>query len=237
MHHILDAAPEHCSRPNPFLCKKMNPMQVVILCSNAQKSELMNNTAELAADIIWIDEPAQMTEFTSAGCFIDLLFDNTPGRVSLLSALAPSLVVVSSVAETCAQLGGSLIRINGWNTFLSSSLVEAACLDESHKAGVEAAFSLFQKNIEWVDDIPGFITPRIVSAIINEAYFALEDGVSTKAEIDVAMKLGTAYPYGPFEWAQRIGLNNIVTMLQQLAAEQPRYAPCSLLVTEAKHTS
>jgi 3-hydroxybutyryl-CoA dehydrogenase len=75
-----------------------------------------------------------------------------------------------------------------------------------------------------------------VSAIINEAYFALEDGVSTKGEIDVAMKLGTAYPYGPFDWAQKIGLNNIATLLQQLAAEQPRYAPCSSLIAEVKPT-
>jgi 3-hydroxyacyl-CoA dehydrogenase len=42
--------------------------------------------------------------------------------------------------------------------------------------------------------------------IINEAYFALEDNVSTKAETDIAMKLGTNYPYGPFEWGQLIGL-------------------------------
>ncbi|HEY0058857.1 MAG TPA: 3-hydroxyacyl-CoA dehydrogenase family protein [Flavisolibacter sp.] len=212
-------------------------MQVVILCSSAQKSELTGGTAEPAAGVVWIDEPAQFSESTGAGCFIDLLFDNTPERISTLSALLPGLVVVHSVSETCARLGASFVRVNGWNTFLSSSIVEAACLDEGKKAGVEVAFGLLQKGIEWIDDIPGFITPRIVSAIINEAYYALEDGVSTKAEIDVAMKLGTAYPYGPFDWAQRIGLNNIVTLLQQLAIEQPRYAPCSLLVAEAKHTT
>lgn len=212
-------------------------MQVVILCSSAQKSELLSNTAEPAAEVVWIGEPTQFSAFTGAGCFIDLLFDNTPEHISTLSALSPRLVVVHSVTDTCARLGASFVRINGWNTFLSSSIIEAACLDEEQKAGVEAAFQLFEKNIEWTGDIPGFVTPRIVSAIINEAYFAIEDGVSTKAEIDVAMKLGTAYPYGPFDWAQRIGVKNIVALLQQLATEQPRYAPCGSLVSEAKHTS
>ena len=48
-------------------------------------------------------------------------------------------------------------------------------------------------------DIPGFISARVVSMIINEAYFALEEEVSSKEEIDTAMKLGTNYPYGPFD--------------------------------------
>ena len=212
-------------------------MQVVILCSSAQKSELIASTAEPAAEIIWIDELAQFSEFTPADCFIDLLFENTSERISTLSALLPGLVVVHSVQHTCARLGATFVRINGWNTFLSSAIIEAACLDEEKKAGTEKAFKLLGRRIEWTGDITGFITPRVVSAIINEAYFALEDGVSTKTEIDVAMKLGTAYPYGPFDWAVRIGLNNIAPLLQQLATEQPRYEPCNLLVNEANLTS
>ena len=43
--------------------------------------------------------------------------------------------------------------------------------------------------------------------IINEAYFTWEAGTSTKEEIDIAMKLGTGYPYGPFEWGEKIGLS------------------------------
>jgi 3-hydroxybutyryl-CoA dehydrogenase len=72
--------------------------------------------------------------------------------------------------------------------------------------------------------------------IINEAYFALADDVSTKEEIDIAMKMGTAYPYGPFEWGNKIGLQNIVTLLQKLSVQQPRYAPCELLVHQANRS-
>jgi 3-hydroxybutyryl-CoA dehydrogenase len=69
--------------------------------------------------------------------------------------------------------------------------------------------------------------------IINEAYFALSEGVSTKAQINIAMKLGTAYPYGTFEWSERIGLQNIASLLLKLSRQQKRYMPCKLLLQEA----
>ena len=69
--------------------------------------------------------------------------------------------------------------------------------------------------------------------IINEAFFALEDNVSSKAEIDTAMKLGTNYPFGPFEWAAVMGLENILALLQKLYTTDSRYKPSQLLITEA----
>jgi 3-hydroxybutyryl-CoA dehydrogenase len=69
--------------------------------------------------------------------------------------------------------------------------------------------------------------------IINEAYFALEENVSTKEEIDIAMKLGTNYPYGPFEWAKKIGLKNVVRLLTELSLSEKRYQPAGLLLKEA----
>jgi 3-hydroxybutyryl-CoA dehydrogenase len=47
------------------------------------------------------------------------------------------------------------------------------------------------------------------------------------------MKLGTAYPFGPFEWSEMIGLQNIVALLQQLSTRQPRYTPAPLLLQAA----
>jgi 3-hydroxybutyryl-CoA dehydrogenase len=66
--------------------------------------------------------------------------------------------------------------------------------------------------------------------IINEAYLALGEGVSTPEEIDTAMKLGTNYPFGPIEWGSHIGLQNVVTLLHKLSVVQPRYTPADLLV-------
>ena len=88
-----------------------------------------------------------------------------------------------------------------------------------------------------VQDEPGFISARIIAMIINEGYFAVEDHVSSKAEIDTAMKLGTNYPFGPFEWSHLIGLNNILALLQKLNLTDTRYQPSQLLMKEVKENN
>lgn len=68
--------------------------------------------------------------------------------------------------------------------------------------------------------------------IINEAWLSLGEGVSTKEEIDTAMKLGTNYPYGPFEWGNKIELKNVYQLLTALSKTNPRYEPAALLKKE-----
>jgi len=97
----------------------------------------------------------------------------------------------------------------------------------------EKIFSALNRKTKWVTGIAGFISARVVAAIINEAYYALEQNVSTKEEIDIAMKLGTNYPYGPFEWADKIGLKNIYDLLITLSGTEKRYQPAVLLQKEA----
>ena len=82
-------------------------------------------------------------------------------------------------------------------------------------------------------DIAGMITARVLATIINEAYYTLGAQVSTREEIDIAMKLGTSYPYGPFEWSAKIGLNRIYELLTELSTVDKRYIPAPLLTQEA----
>jgi 3-hydroxybutyryl-CoA dehydrogenase len=112
-------------------------------------------------------------------------------------------------------------------------MVEAATQQENHKAIVVEIFSQLNKTVKWVPNVNGFISPRVVSMIINEAYFALQEKVSTKENIDTAMKLGTNYPFGPFEWSNRIGLKNVFDLLNSLSKSNPRYQPAPLLKEEA----
>jgi 3-hydroxybutyryl-CoA dehydrogenase len=65
--------------------------------------------------------------------------------------------------------------------------------------------------------------------IINEAYLALGEEVSTIPEIDTAMKLGTNYPNGPFEWCDLIGAANVSALLEKLSQQNTRYTPAPLL--------
>jgi len=61
-----------------------------------------------------------------------------------------------------------------------------------------------------------FHYPRVISMIINEAYFSLEENLASKTAIDLAMKNGVSYPLGPFEWGEKIGLALIIELLREL---------------------
>ena len=163
----------------------------------------------------------------SADLFIDMMFEFNPDRIELLKNLqAP--VMINDVSFPLYEIEASFIRFNGWPTFLDRPLIEVSCITEM-KETATGIFNLLNRKMEWVPDTPGFITPRIISMIINEAYYSLGDGVSTKADIDIAMKLGTSYPYGPFEWSELIGLENINELLQQMMKSDKKYSPAQAL--------
>lgn len=206
-------------------------MKIVLLADKKQKEELMTQQENVAAELIWATELDALNNMTNADAVIDLLYDNSAARFKMLKQLNAATTVINAVIDPLGEKAVDCIRINGWNSFLKRPVIEAAGHYEIAKA--ETVFSLFNKKVDWVPDITGFITPRVVTAIINEAYFALEEGVSTKNEIDTAMKLGTNYPYGPFEWSEKIGLKNVHALLSRLSHEQKRYEPASLLIKEA----
>ncbi|WP_187262794.1 3-hydroxyacyl-CoA dehydrogenase family protein [Pontibacter beigongshangensis] len=86
-------------------------------------------------------------------------------------------------------------------------------------------------------DRVGMATPRVLCMIINEAYYTLQESIATIDAIDLAMRLGTNYPKGPFEWADQIGLANVYQILQALYADtkDERYKICPLLKTMVLH--
>jgi len=83
-----------------------------------------------------------------------------------------------------------------------------------------------------VNDYPGFIANRILMPMINEAIYALYEGVGGVYEIDTVMKLGMAHPMGPLQLADFIGLDVCLSILNVLhnGFGNPKYAPCPLLV-------
>ncbi len=76
----------------------------------------------------------------------------------------------------------------------------------------------------------GFVYPRTIVQIINEAFFALQEGIATKEDIDRAMKFGVNYPMGPFEWAQgrELFINVLLRELEEKTGDQ-RYRACTLI--------
>jgi 3-hydroxybutyryl-CoA dehydrogenase len=104
----------------------------------------------------------------------------------------------------------------------SANLVEltrSATTSDATAAATEAHLRGLGKHVEWVGDAPGLVLGRIVCQLVNEAHFALEARVSSAADIDTAMRLGFNYPRGPFEWAEAIGLERVLAVLEALRAE------------------
>jgi 3-hydroxybutyryl-CoA dehydrogenase len=204
-------------------------MQLVVLANEILKEELLSNGAANETEIVWIDRVEEFTNYKNADGYVDLLFENIRSRIELLKSLSFKAIIVNSVVDTLKSMDAPFIRINAWPGFLKRQLVEACSIDETIKKEAEKIFELLNKKIEWVPDKPGFVTARVISMIINEAWFALQEGISTKQEIDIAMKLGTNYPYGPFEWGDKIGLKNIYRLLKEMSGENSKYQPAELL--------
>ncbi|MET0392128.1 MAG: 3-hydroxyacyl-CoA dehydrogenase family protein [Chitinophagaceae bacterium] len=204
-------------------------MKVLLLADDASREEWLALPAAAGVQYQWLTAPGTAPVHPDTEVCIDLLFENTPERIQWFEQIRVPVVMINSVLTTLADIGENFIRINGWKTFLKRPVVEAACTDAALKARAEELFGILGRKIEWIPDIPGFITPRVVASIINEAWLALEEGVSDEEAIDTAMKMGTNYPYGPFEWGRKIGLQRVFLLLEALSKKQERYTPAALL--------
>lgn len=95
---------------------------------------------------------------------------------------------------------------------------------------VELGQNLGKEPVE-IEDSPGFAANRILIPMINEAIFALHEGVADKEDIDKVMKLGANHPMGPLELADLIGLDTVLHIMNVLHEEfgDSKYRPCPLL--------
>ena len=124
------------------------------------------------------------------------------------------------------------VHFSAFPSLDTATLVELARTPATTPADAEAAETYFRsmgKHVEWVGDAPGLVLGRIVCQIVNEAHFAVGEGVATAEDVDVAMRLGFNWPRGPFEWAEAIGPARVVSVLDglrsELGAERYRVAP------------
>ncbi len=199
---------------------------IVVAASDEQWNELTGSRT----GINWqrAENAAGFSKYKDADAFFSLLNNEILPEFEFLK----KPVFINSVVQTLADLAApeNIYRINGWATFLNRPVWEIAGTANEE---IEAIFKSFNVKINFVKDVPGFIAASVIAMIINEAYFAVEDNVSSKTEIDTAMKLGTNYPFGPFEWAAKIGNKNVLALLQQLYVTDRRYKPSELLIKEA----
>ncbi len=199
-------------------------MRINIRASETQKAILLSKKIDSTVEVIWSEN-----NFAEADAYIDLLFEENK---TVFDSIKNKPVIVNAVIKTANNLPSNYCRINAWNTFLDKEKIEASTLNIELKQIFENILNKLGYQCFFVDDIVGMIATRGIAMIINEAYFGLEDEISTKEQIDIAMKLGTNYPYGPFEWAEKIGLKKILNLLNELYKTDERYKPCDLLINE-----
>jgi 3-hydroxybutyryl-CoA dehydrogenase len=157
------------------------------------------------------------------------------------ASLPASGIIVSSCLRFSTTLLASWVkkpeRVVGYATFYplkDRKLVELAPGLRTVERSVEQTDQLFKslgKETVRVKDAPGLTFPRVLSLIINEAARSLEEGVATAEEIDIAMRLGVNYPQGPLRWADQIGLDEVLAVLEGLQRDtgDDRYRPATLL--------
>lgn len=110
-------------------------------------------------------------------------------------------------------------------------LIRGLATDDPTYAAVRSVAERMGKTVVEGRDMPGFIVNRVLMPYINEAVFALYEGIGSAKDIDVAMKLGTNVPMGPLTLADFIGLDTCLAIMEVLhdGLGESKYRPCPLL--------
>ena len=157
-------------------------------------------------------------------------------RVTPLEAILASNTSSISITEIAAQTKrpAQVIGMHFMNPVPVMQLVEVirghATSDATTQRTLEVAKALGKTPVE-VNDYPGFVANRILMPMLNEAMFAVMEGVATPEAVDTVMKLGMAHPMGPLALADFIGLDVCLAILEvmQRGLGDPKYRPCPLL--------
>ena len=199
-------------------------MKIIVVANVEQQEEIRCKNTSPEVKMIFIENYSDLPGTED----YDAIFYLNAGPKAGIDKHDNRPVIINSVIETLKENNQpvNFSRINGWPGFLIRSTWEIASGDISM---TKRLFEQLGWNVVFVADEPGLVSGRVVSMIVNEAFFALEEGVSSKEEIDKATKLGTNYPYGPFEWQEKIGTTNIYCLLHKLSATDKRYYVAPLL--------
>jgi len=118
----------------------------------------------------------------------------------------------ATAAESGAQVGARRLTPD-------APVVELAGeVDQGTRHGLDSLVRAAGLTPAWVPDLPGGAALRIIAALVNEAAFALAEGVASAEDIDRAMQLGANYPKGPLAWADELGLDRFLRVLDALRA-------------------
>ncbi|MEP2981379.1 MAG: 3-hydroxybutyryl-CoA dehydrogenase [Lentilitoribacter sp.] len=202
--------------------------------------------ADKTAALARISAAPELLALSDCDMAIEAATENEAIKKKIFEALCPILKPDAILATNTSSLSvtrlaassdrpDQFVGIHFFNPVPLMKLVELikgiATSDETFEAANNFAVSL-GKSVTVSEDFPGFIVNRILLPMINEAVYALHEGVGSIKSIDQGMKLGTNHPMGPFELADFIGLDTCLSVMQVLheGLADTKYRPCPLLV-------
>ena len=180
--------------------------------------------------------------FGTSDLIFDFIVDEYPLEIELYKDKTNTVVFVNSAKISLAELSNfaehsikaQIFGFNGLPTFLNRTFLEISVLEPAHENRLKEICDQLQTEYLLVDDRIGMVTPRVVCMVINEAYYTVQEGTASREDVDKAMKLGTNYPYGPFEWCRLIGIKHVYELLEALYEDthDDRYKICALMKKE-----
>jgi len=165
-----------------------------------------------------------------------------PAEVAIYAGLDPAPKLRGG-APTAVLLAGPSLAARGETQAVGfhlvppvdgAQLVELAALPTAAgfaREAVERTFRSLGFHSEWVEDSPGLVLGRIVSQLINEAAFALGEGVGSPDDVDAGLELGLNHPRGPVRWSEEMGADHALAVIDALYDErrEERYRAAPLL--------
>jgi len=216
-------------------------MRILLLGNTDQVAEFQQKFGNNHDYIISPHGMIEEEELADLELMVDFTVDESPENLEIYKNLQGLPVLVNIPKTSLAELAYFSERVdcylfgfNGLPTFLDREVLEVSLLRKENESILETLCNDLGTKHLLVGDRVGMATPRVVFMIINEAYYTVQEGTASKSDIDQGMKLGTNYPYGPFEWSEQIGLQHVYELLEAVYEDtkDERYKICPLLKKE-----
>lgn len=214
--------------------------RVALIGSGGLSEELEIALAQNFATVERVADDGQISELAAVPTIVIDIGDGASDRARVIGALdarlpAESAIFVDAYAtdiEECQRHARHPERIIGYGilgSFDQQAGVEIVDAEKTSDDSLELGQEMFEASghgVALVENVTGLFLGRVVGSIVNEAVTAVNDGVASAQDIDLAMRLGTNYPLGPIEWGRQIGGARIARILRRIAErEGSEFAP------------